>query len=75
MKLGGDADLPESPSLGQAIAHVLQQPTDEQCLFDIVTDDGLMTYTIIKEVARTQEFALWKQGGAANCQPRRTANG
>jgi len=65
MKLGGDADLARDPSLGQAISHVIDQPSEEQWLFDIVTDDGLMTYTMIQEVARTEAFALWKQGGTA----------
>jgi hypothetical protein len=68
MKLGGDPDLSQNPSLGQAISHAMQQPTEEQWLFDIVTDDGLMTYTIMKEIAQTDEFALWKNGGSLRHQ-------
>lgn len=64
MKLGSDPDISDDPSLGEAISHVMQQPTDERWLFDIVTDDGLMTYTIIQEIALLPEFESWKQGGA-----------
>jgi hypothetical protein len=64
MKLGGDPELADDPSLGEAISHVMQQSTDERWLFDIVTDDGLLTYTIIQKIALSPEFESWKQGGA-----------
>ncbi|WP_206240090.1 hypothetical protein [Novosphingobium terrae] len=62
MKLGGDPDLRDDPCLGEAISHVMAQPAEERWLFDIVTDDGFMTYTLIQDIARTEEFAVWQRG-------------
>lgn len=66
MKLGGDPDLREDPSLGEAISHVMAQPAEEQWLFDIVTDDGFMIYTLIQDIARTEEFAVWQRAETAS---------
>ncbi len=40
----------------------MAQPAEERWLFDIVTDDGFMTYTLIQDIARTEEFAVWQRG-------------
>jgi hypothetical protein len=59
MRLGGDADALENPTLGQAVAHVVGQPVDDHCFFDIITDAGMMTYTVIRELAETSAFSHW----------------
>lgn len=59
MRLGQTPDGAESPTLGQAIAHVIAQPSDDQDLFDIITEDGLISHSSIREIAGTQAFAHW----------------
>ncbi len=60
MKLGAMDNASESPTLGEAIAHVLEQPSDEHYLFDIVTEEGLINHASIREIARSEDFALWQ---------------
>jgi hypothetical protein len=60
MKLGAMDNDPDSPTLGEAIAHVLEQPSEEHYLFDIVTEDGLINHASIREIARSEDFALWQ---------------
>lgn len=58
MKLGYDT-IDCDPSLGQAIAHVMTQPLDEQWLFDIVTDEGLINHRRMLEIARSEAYVIW----------------
>lgn len=60
MKLGAPPESRESPTLGEAITHVLEQPSEEHYLFDIVTEDGLINHASIREIARTEAFAHWR---------------
>ncbi|WP_206240634.1 hypothetical protein [Novosphingobium terrae] len=60
MKLGITSNHDENPTLGEAIAHVLEQPSDEHYLFDIITEDGLINHACIREIARTEAFAHWR---------------
>jgi hypothetical protein len=69
MKVGdpqpGADMLSQEPTLGQAIAHVMQQPRDDHWLFDIVTEDGLITFTHMRDIARSEAYVIWQAGQAA----------
>lgn len=60
MRLGQTPNGAENPTLGEAIAHVIAQPCDDQDLFDIITNDGLISQGAIREIAETQAYARWR---------------
>lgn len=69
MKVGdpqpGADTLSREPTLGQAIAHVMQQPRDDHWLFDIVTEEGLITFTHMRDIADSEAYVIWQAGQAA----------
>lgn len=64
MRLGGDAAVP-NPTLGEAVAHVVAQPREDHWLFDIITDHGMMNYTLIRQLAETPAFTSWAEDQTA----------
>lgn len=61
------------PSLGRAIAIVMDQPTDDQWLFDIVSDDGFLDHIRMRQIARTEDYLFWADASLkpqADCNER-----
>ncbi|WP_343613033.1 hypothetical protein [Novosphingobium sp.] len=44
---------------------MMQQPRDDHWLFDIVTEDGLITFTHMRDIARSEAYVIWQEGQAA----------